>query len=135
MRNRDVVVISAQPMGRIPGSNALLKEYTKIVSSSCRGQTWLAACVTLNFGDYVALSDKYVTSHTRVVGFGSTCFPKSGSSYIVTLLGMTIQEQDQVAAVLDFVDESYNGYVDRHEALHCTARDGEKHACQMFRLH
>jgi hypothetical protein len=48
---------------------------------------------------------------------------------------MTIQEQDQVAAVLDFVDESYNGYVDRHEALHCTARDGEKHACQMFRLH
>lgn len=83
----------------------------------------------------MAQSDEYVTFHTRVVVSGSMYSSNSGSSYVVTLLGMTIQEQDQVAAVLDFVDESYNGYVDRHEALHCTARDGEKHACQMFRLH
>ena len=82
----------------------------------------------------MAQSDEYVTFHTRVVVSESMYSSRRGSSYIVTLLGMTIQEQDQVAAVLDFVDESYNGYVDRHEALHCTARDGEKHACQMFRL-
>lgn len=63
-----------------------------------------------------------------------TYLEDDGTSYIVTLLGMTVQEQDVLAAVLDCVDESYNGNVDRHEALHCTARESEKHACQMFRL-
>lgn len=83
--------------------------------------------------DYLPQSDEYVTFHTRVVCLG-TYLEDDGTSYIVTLLGMTVQEQDGFAAVLDFIDQSYNGYVDRREALHCTARESEKHACQMFRL-
>jgi len=83
--------------------------------------------------DYLVQSDEYVTPHTRVTSFG-TYLEDDQTSYIVTLLGMTVQEQDGVAAVLDFVNKSYNGNVDRHKALQCTAREGEKHACQMFRL-
>lgn len=46
-------------------------------------------------------------------------------SYIVTLLSMTVQEQDGLAAVLDCVNESYNGNVDRHEAALYSKRKRE----------
>jgi hypothetical protein len=43
------------------------------------------------------------TSRTHVADAGSTCvFPSSRSSYIVTLLGMTVQERSEVVPVLGF---------------------------------
>jgi hypothetical protein len=134
MRNRDVAMISAQLIWMLSGLNALLEEYMQTVCSLCKRQSRLIAFGTLKTIWCREMSMLYPIHVSSVLRVRTYLREHNGSSYIVTPLGVTLQEQDGLAAVLDFVDQSYNGNVDRHKALHYTAREGEKHAFQMIRL-